>query len=399
MLVLAAVLGAGLAWLLATGRHAARIAALVTERDLLREREGTYVESIADLRAAGEDDSATAAALAPLRDAMLRVERQVGVLERDRLEQYGQLSERLAEVSEQAGALGRQTAGLAGALNSSAVRGAWGEAQLRRVCEHAGMLPRCDFEEQVSATASHDATVRPDVVVHLPGDRSLVIDAKAPLASFLAAQAEGIPEDRRRELLRDHSRALRGHVDELASKRYWSAFRASPEMVVCFVPTDAMLAVALSHDPGLYDAAQARKVVLASPATLLALLRSVALAWRQDALTASARDLLRLGAELYERIGTVGKHLGAMGGSLRRTVDGYNALVGSLEGRVLVTARRMHELGLADAAHPQVGPVDSAPRPLTAAELIQAVEEELAGPETVPDAGYAIPTRHARGVA
>ncbi|QQR99975.1 MAG: DNA recombination protein RmuC [Austwickia sp.] len=382
-LLLAVLVGGAVGALLASSRAAARLAALRTERDLLREREELYAESLADLRSSDDQDSATAAALAPLREAMTRVERQVGVLERDRLEHYGQLSERLAEVTAQAGALRRQTAGLAGALNASAVRGAWGEAQLRRVCEHAGMLPHCDFEEQVSAIAGHDAAVRPDVVVRLPGERTLVVDAKAPLAAFLAAQADGIGEDRRRELLREHARALRGHVDSLAAKRYWSAFSSCPEMVVCFVPTDAMLAAALSADPGLYDAAQARKVVLASPATLLALLRSVAFAWRQDALATSARDLLRLGAELYERIGTVGKHLAAMGGSLRRSVEGYNALVGTLEGRVLVTARRMHDLGLADQPPAAVAAVTATPRPLTAAELIAAVEDELAGPEPV----------------
>lgn len=379
MLLLAALGGALVGWLAASGRRGAALAAVRTERDLLREREEEYADRLADLRALGEEDSATAAALAPLREAMTRVERQVGVLERDRMVHYGQLAERLADVSEQTGALRRQTAGLAGALNSSAVRGAWGEAQLRRVCEHAGMLPHCDFEEQVSAVAADEATVRPDVVVRLPGERCLVVDAKAPLAAFLAAQDEDITEDRRRVLLREHATALRRHVESLASKRYWSAFTTSPEMVICFVPTDAMLAAALSADPGLYDAAQARKVVLASPATLLAVLRSVAFAWRQDALTTSARDLLRLGAELYDRIGTVGRHLTAMGGSLRRSVEGYNALVGTLEGRVLVTARRLHDLGLAERASARVAPVETTPRPLTAAELIATVEDEMDG--------------------
>lgn len=371
-LLLTLLLGGLGGWLVASGRQAARLAALRTERDLLREREDEYAVRLQELHAAGAEDSATAAALAPLREAMTRMERQVGVLERDRLEQYGQVAERLAEVTAQTGALRRQTAGLTGALNASAVRGAWGEAQLRRVCEHAGMLPRCDFDEQVSAVAGHEAGVRPDVVVRLPGHRCLVVDAKAPLAAFLAAQADGLAEDRRRELLHDHARALRSHVDGLAAKRYWSAFATSPEMVVCFVPTDAMLAAALSADPGLYDAAQSRKVVLASPATLLALLRSVAFAWRQDALATSARDLLRLGEELYQRIGTVGRHLSAMGGSLRRSVEGYNALVGTLEGRVLVTARRMHELGLADDPPGRVAPLEAVPRPLTAAELLTA---------------------------
>lgn len=380
LLLLAALGGALAAWLAASLRHAAAVAALRAERDLLRERERGYAERLADLRSYDDEDSATAAALAPLRESMTRLERQVGVLERDRLEQYGQLAERLTEVTAQTGSLRAQTASLVGALNASAVRGAWGEAQLRRVCEHAGMLPHCDFEEQVAAVAGHDAAVRPDVLVRLPGDRCLVVDAKAPLAAFLAAQAEELSEHRRRELLTDHASALRSHVEALAAKRYWSAFTSSPELVVCFVPTDAMLAAALSHDPGLYDAAQARKVVLASPATLLALLRSVAFSWRQDSVAANARELVRLGEELAERLGTVGRHLGAMGGSLRRSVETYNALVGTLEGRVLVTARRLHDLGLADRPPPEVGPVTSAPRPLTAAELIDADVRREAAP-------------------
>lgn len=368
--VVAALLGGLLGWLIAQGRYAASLAALRTERELLRERERSYIERLAELRAGADDDTATAAALAPLREAMTRVERQVGALERDRVQQYGALAERLSEVSEQTGALRRQTAGLAGALNASTVRGAWGETQLRRVCEHAGMLPRCDFEEQVRAVSGHDAAVRPDVVVRLPGDRVLVIDAKAPMSGFLSAQAEGVSGARRRELLGQHAASLRAHVDALAAKRYWSAFSTTPEMVICFIPADAMLAAALSADPALYDDAQSRKVVLASPATLLAMLRSIAFAWRQDALATSARELLVLGQELYERLGTMGGHLTRTGTSLRRAVDGYNALVGALEGRVFVTARRLNELGLAGGEPPAATPLESSVRPLTAPELL-----------------------------
>ncbi|WP_116114414.1 DNA recombination protein RmuC [Austwickia chelonae] len=373
-LVCTAALGAVIAWLLATRRQAAQIAALTTERNILHEREAHYAERLAQVQSTVDEDNATAAALAPLRDAMLRVERQVGVLERDRVEQYGQVAERLAEVSTQTHALRRQTAGLAGALNSSQVRGAWGETQLRRVCEHSGMLPHCDFDEQVSAVSDHEATVRPDLLVRLPGERCLVVDAKAPLTAFLAAQADDLPGSRRSELLTDHAKALRAHVETLSAKRYWSAFSTSPEMVICFVPADAMLAAALSADPGLYDTAQSRKVVLASPATLLALLRSVAFAWRQDALATSARDLLALGEELYERLSTLHEHLSKMGGSLRRSVDHYNGLVGALEGRVFVTARRMHDMGLAGKPLAEVSPVEATPRPITAAELLSAQE-------------------------
>ena len=395
LMLLAAAVGAAFSWLAATGRSGAREAQLRGERDLLAHREADLADRLELVAGSREDDQAVAAALAPLRDAMTRVERQVGLLERDRVEQYGSLAERLSEVGAQTGALRAQTAALTGALNSSTVRGAWGEAQLRRVCEHAGMLPRCDFEEQVTAVTSHGKAVRPDLVVHLPGQRCLVVDAKAPLAAFLAAQADGVSGDERTALMGEHARALRGHVDELAGKRYWSAFANAPELVVCFVPADAMLAAALSADPGLYDAAAARKVVLASPATLLTLLRTAAYAWRQDALTSSARELLALGDELYARLGTLGGHLTRMGSSLRRSVETYNSLVGTLETRVLVTARKMHDLGLAGDEPTETPPVEATPRPLTAAELIDAVEAEL-DPDDLDARDLALPFGDAR---
>ena len=268
-----------------------------------------------------------------------------------------------------------------GSLNASTVRGNWGEVQLRRVLEHAGMLARCDFEEQVSAVSSHERGVRPDVVVRLPGDKCLVVDAKAPLTAFLGAQADGIEPAERSRLLAAHATSLRGHVDSLATKAYWSAFTNTPEMVVCFIPGDAILAAALAADPALFDYDQARKVVLASPGTLLALLRTVAFTWQQDALTANAQLLLKLGSELYSRLGTLGSHATRMVASLQKSVESYNALVGALESRVMVTARKMHELGLAQAELPETDPIENAPRPLTATELIAALDADVARPE------------------
>lgn len=260
--------------------------------------------------------------------------------------------------------------GLVAALSDNKVRGTWGEVQLRRVLEHAGMLEHCDFDEQVSAVTRHDARVRPDAVVHLPGGKSLVVDSKAPLTAFLRAQGEDVPPEEAGRLLRDHARALRRHVESLAAKDYWSAFDSSPEMVVCFVPSDAVLAAALRAEPGLYDQAQSRRVVLASPGTLLAVLRATALAWQQEALTANAQQLLRLGGELHQRLGTVGRHLGAMGSALRRSVETYNHLVGTLEARVLVTSRRMHDLGLVEEPVAEQQPLEATPRPLTSLELL-----------------------------
>ena len=377
------VLGALGAWLVARVLFAGRSASLTTERDLLRER-------VVDLEAAISEDAQTATMLAPLRDALVRVERQVGTLERDRVEQFSQVSVQLADVTTSTDALRSQTASLVGSLNASTIRGSWGEVQLRRVLEHAGMLARCDFEEQVSAVSSHDRGVRPDVLVRLPGGKCLVVDAKAPMTAFLSAQADGIDAAERSRLLASHATSLRGHVDSLAAKAYWSAFTSTPEMVVCFVPGDAILAAALGADPALFDHAQARRVVLASPGTLLALLRTVAFTWQQDALTANAQQLLKLGSELYSRLGTLGSHASRMGASLQKSVESYNALVGALESRVMVTARKMHELGLADSLLPETEPVQIAPRPLTAAELIvgldsDVLDSDVARPELVLD--------------
>ncbi|WP_131105519.1 DNA recombination protein RmuC [Ornithinimicrobium sufpigmenti] len=365
------LIGMSWGWLLAQSRGSAARA----ERDVARsEAEGLRRELTLALDASQQDRRA-AAELGPLRDSLDRVERQVRTLERDRVEQFGQVGEHLAQVAEQTRALQQQTAALSGALSSSGTRGTWGEVQLRRVLEHAGMLEHCDFDEQVSGISRHDARVRPDVVVRLPGGKTLVIDSKAPLTAFLRAQADDLPPKEVARQLREHARALRGHVEALAAKDYWSAFTTSPELVVCFVPSDAVLAAALRAEPDLYDSAQAHRVVLASPATLLAVLRATALAWQQDALTSNAQELLRLGTDLQQRLGTVGRHLGAMGTALRRSVETYNQLVGTLESRVLVTARKMQELGLADDAPAPTEPVQVAPRPLTSPELLA---EELA---------------------
>ncbi|WP_122263176.1 DNA recombination protein RmuC [Ornithinimicrobium cerasi] len=378
--LVAALVGMATGWLLSRARGGADLARAQAERDGWARQVRTLEERL-------EDDRLAAAELAPLGHALRRVEEQVRTLERDRVEQFGQVGVQLADVAEQTRVLHRQTAALSGALNSSGTRGTWGEVQLRRVLEHAGMLERCDFDEQVSATTRHDARVRPDAVVHLPGGKTLVIDSKAPLTAFLRAQGEDVPSEEAVRLRQAHSAALRGHVDTLAGKDYWSAFATSPELVICFVPSDAVLAAALRTAPDLYDHAQARRVVLASPGTLLAMLRATALAWQQDALTANAQELLQLGAELHRRLATVGRHLGAMGSALRRSVDTYNNLVGTLESRVLVTSRRMHELGLADSPVPAPTPLDVVPRPLTSAELLA---DELAGvddgrPEVDPD--------------
>ncbi|MFN2320138.1 MAG: DNA recombination protein RmuC, partial [Dermatophilaceae bacterium] len=304
---------------------------------------------------------------------------------RDRTSQYADLSATIRQVHAATGELGRATQSLAGSLQSANVRGAWGEVQLRRVLEDAGMLARCDFDTQVSAVSRHGAGLRPDAVVRLPGDKVLVIDAKAPMQAFLRAQAEELEPQERSRLLGEHARALTAHVRALSDKEYWTAFETTPEMVVCFVPSEGMLATALAVDPSLHDSALRSRVVLVSPGSLFALVRTVAFTWQQDALSANARELLTLGRELYARLGTLGKHVTDMGGSLSRSIEAYNRLVGTLESRVLVTARRFRELDLVTQDLAVVEPVDAAPRPLTALELLEAVAAEDARPELLLD--------------
>ena len=366
---------------------AARSAAVVAERDLLRER-------VLDLETSLAEDLETAALLAPLKDALVRVEHQVGTLERDRMQQFGAIRGLLARVEGETQHLGRQTASLAGSLRSSTVRGAWGEVQLRRVLEASGMLARCDFDEQVTAVSAHDRGVRPDVVVRLPGDKVLVVDAKAPMAAFLDAQGEDLTDDERGDLLREHAASLGRHVSALATKEYWSAFREGPEMVVCFVPSDAMLGAALAAQPSLHDQALSQRVVLVGPGSLMALLRAVAVTWQQDALSSSARELLDLGRDLHRRLATLGTHTAKVGRSLQSSVEAYNAMVGALESRVMVTARRMNDLDLVDDELPVLTPVESALRPLTAQELIDDVTAQDARPELLLDLDVGL--RHPR---
>ena len=369
-LVIGALVGALVAHLAAQ----ARVATARAERDGLRER-------VDELTSAHDDDSRTAAALAPMEEVLRRVSRKVEELERDRVDQFASVREALGRVEQTTTRVGHEASSLASSLRVSSVRGAWGEVQLRRVLEVSGMLARSDFDEQAKGVTSAGRDVRPDVVVRLPGGKHLVVDAKAPMSHWLQAQAEDIDPGERERLLEGHAASLRAHVDTLAGKGYWTAFDPSPEMVVCFVPSDATLAAALARVPGLHEEAMASKVVLVSPSTLLALLRTVAFAWQQDTVTSEARELLAVGRELYARLGNLGEHATRMGRSLQRSVEDYNRLVGSLESRVLVSARRMQELGLATDSIAEVQPVTVAPRPLTAPELLDAVAVEDARPE------------------
>ncbi|WP_457950789.1 DNA recombination protein RmuC [Pseudarthrobacter sp. alpha12b] len=352
----------------------AQLAAADAERRLLAAQNR-------ELGEARTQDGSVLRALAPVAEKLSAVQQQVALLERDRVEQYGQLAQQLQEARLSDEQLIRSTHALESALRSNSARGQWGEVQLRRVVEAAGMLRHVDFLEQVHS-AGHDSAVRPDLVVQLPGEKQLVVDAKVPLSSYLEAQELGAVDPRpgqpagtqsandgrnRQALLAAHAKALRAHVDALGNKKYWDIPGNSPELVVCFIPAESILAAALTADAGLLDHALSRNVVLASPSTLLAVLKSVAFTWRQDVLTDSARELFELARQLYDRMGTLGDNVTKLGSSLKTSVDRYNAMIGTLEARILPTARKLNNLEESGLVAPPL--VEVTPRALVAPEL------------------------------
>jgi DNA recombination protein RmuC len=308
-----------------------------------------------------------AALLAPASDALVRVEQRLREVERERAGAYAGLYEQVAALHRTSTDLGSQTRSLVNALRAPQVRGRWGEVQLQRIVELAGMVEHCDFDTQVSAAVADAAGVRPDMVIRLAGSRQIPVDAKVPFDAWLQAR-ECDDEARRSQLMTMHARALRAHIDALAAKAYWQHFQPAPEFVVMFVPGEPLLDAAMTIDPGLTEYAFTRKVVITTPTTLIALLRTVAFTWRQERLSASAESIHTLGRELHQRLATLGGHLGRLGASLERAVDSYNSAVGSVESRVLVTARKFTDLGVATEDLPVLDPVQTAPRRLQAPE-------------------------------
>jgi len=309
----------------------------------------------------------------PLKDTLARVEGQLRELEQARVTAYTSLTEQVTFVRDTSEQLRTQTMALVSALRAPQARGRWGEMQLRRVVEIAGMVEHCDFDEQTSIETL-DGRQRPDMIVRLAGGKNVVVDAKVALSAYLEA-AETADEARRAARLAAHARHLRTHVDGLAAKSYWAAFQPSPEFVVLFVPGEAFLAPALEHDPSLLEHAMARRVVIATPTTLITMLRTVAYSWQQAALADSTRDVFELGRDLYQRLSKLGEHVDKLGRSVGRVVSDYNTAVGSLEGRVFVAARRMNDLKLVDADLPAPRTVEETPRALGAHELLTAAAD------------------------
>ena len=317
-------------------------------------------------------DRQLAQASAPIHESLRHLDDRLREIEQGRASAQAALAQQIEDVRTTGEELRGQTAALVTALRTPQVRGRWGELHLRRAVELAGLVDRCDFTEQLVIPAQEGAdsgegagVARPDLVVHLAGDKHVVVDAKVPLGAFLEA-AEAPDEPTRQERLRAHAKQLRAHVDQLSSRAYWKRLAAvgapTAEFVVLFVPGEAFLSHALSADPELIEYAAERKVVLASPITLITLLRTVAYAWTQDTLAAEARTIVELGRELYERIGVFTESLDSVGRSLGASVAAYNRAVGSLDTRLLVTARRLRELGLDDGPAPSARSLDTAAR-------------------------------------
>lgn len=319
--------------------------------------------------------------LAPIAEQLGKYDEGMQRLEVERQRAYTALTEQMRHLASSHDQLQRETRNLVTALRSPQTRGRWGELQLRRVVEMAGMLERCDFSEQVTSDGD-SGRMRPDMVVHLPGGKNVAVDAKVPMQAFLDAN-EADDETVRRTHLANHGRQMKAHVDSLSKKEYWKRVDPSPEFVVAFIPGDPLLTAALEHEPGLMEYAVANHVLLATPTSLIALLRAVAYGWQQEALTENARQVQVLGAQLYERISLLGEHMAGVGRNLTGAVSAYNKAVGSLEGRVLVTARRFAEMGVVGAGERELAqpvPVDAATRPLQASELLASARAPAEGP-------------------
>ena len=354
---------------LAVGLLAGRLLARRDERVLLSSFEGLAARALTGSREEADRDAlqqrqAVEHLVGPLREQLHLVESQLRGLEVERAKAQAELREQVSGVRRTSELLGRETASLVDALRRPQARGRWGEVQLRRCVEYAGMVDRCDFTEQEALPVG----LRPDLVVRLAGGRSVVVDAKVTLAAYLEA-VECDDEQEAAARMAAHARHLRAHVDRLADKAYWEALPDSPEFVVLFVPGEAFLAPALEHDPALLEHAYARRVHLATPTTLVSLLRTVAHAWQQETLTENARAVVVAGKELYSRLGTVGGHVDKLGRTLNAAVTDYNRTVASLERSLLPSARRMADLSGVQDPLDGPRPVEAVATPLVSPEL------------------------------
>lgn len=357
-LIVGLAIGAALGWAARGNRtqthdQVQQLAALVAGAVRAETAEGSHVASEALTNRVKDT-------LSPLSDAVSVLSSQVHKLEVDRAQTTAQLTAQVAAMSRTSAQLSDRTGKLVTALRAPQVRGRWGEMQLERVVELAGMVAHCDFDTQVVADG-----IRPDMVIRLSGGRNIVVDAKAPFVAYLDALDTEDPEEHAAHLRR-HAHHLRTHVTQLASKNYQRAFHPTPECVVLFVPADPFLDAALKNDPDLLEYAFSRNIILATPTTLIALLRTVALGWQHDALEEQAVQIQQLGTELYRRLGVMSEHMDRLRGNIEKTVDSYNQTLGAMESRVFVTARKLAELQVLPTNErnvPELDYLDSAPRP------------------------------------
>ena len=316
----------------------------------------------------------------PIGDALAIYNQKLDAIERQRVSTFAQLAGSLDAARATSEQLRNETASLARALNGTNARGAWGEMQLRRVVEYAGMVEHCDFETQ-STIESDERRIRPDVIVRLPGDRTVLIDAKTPATSLLEV-ANTDDADARADACEQLVARLSLHVAQLSRKQYWEHLDSTPEFIVLFLPSEAFLGITLQTDPTFFEECFAQNVIVATPSTLIAMLKAVAYAWKQDALAQNAREISALGRELYDRMCTLGEHLRKIGASLNGSVTAYNFAVGSLESRVLPSARRFRDLGAAGTKTiPELKLIDRIPTEPTSTELREGSSPVIEPPD------------------
>jgi DNA recombination protein RmuC len=315
-----------------------------------------------------EKETAITGLITPIREGLDKYDRKLHDIELARTESFAALSERIQLMATTSELLRGETASLAKAMRSSNVRGAWGELQLRRAVELAGMLEHCDFTTQHSVNGD-DGKLRPDMIVRLPGGKSIVVDAKTPATAVLEA-VNCADDEQRRRLCVEHVAGVKKHIDALSKKAYWEQFERAPEFVVMFLPSEAFFSVAMEHDPTLFEHSFEQKVIIATPTTLIAVLKAIGYGWRQEAIAENAQEISELGRDLYDRIGKLAAHFEDVGKHLGRSVQSYNKAVGALERRVLPQARRFQSLGVGSTTEiPQLDSLEVASVALSAPEL------------------------------
>ena len=377
-----AMLGIAIGYLVAKSKKqlapdlSAQLAAAQATETELRVQLTNLQSQIEQEKLKAQEENKILVQLAPVKQQLEQMQTVVAQLEKERSTQFASISEQLRNAVETDENLRKQTQTLAQALSSNSLRGVWGEAQLRKLVELAGLIKHADFSEQATIS-TEGGSGRADMVINLPGGKSLAIDSKVPFNSYQEASAiselaTGEELDRRRRLLEEHVKAMRKHIDDLGSKAYWTGLQASPDFVVCFVPSESLLSAALEQDPAILEYAFKKNVALASPVSLFSVLKTINYIWRQNADESQIRSMIKLGKELYDRVGKVAQVADKLGRSINTTVKDYNSFVSSLETRMLVTARKLNdldgnELGLEELTTPKV--IEESASSITAKEL------------------------------